>query len=242
MPPQDGAPPGPSCMKTRVYIVDDHSLVRLGLASLISAEPDLELCGQAESSRTALSQIVKLQPHVAIVDISLDGHSGLELIKSLRCFNEEIKIVVLSMHHESIYALRTLKAGARGYVMKSDGATRVIEAIRHVRNGHIFVSDDVSAQLWTKLVNGEPDEEAPTISVLTDRELEIVTMIGNGFSSREIATRLRISAKTVETHRAHIKAKLNLVSAPQLIRFCLSWAEKGDVSAARSAANQPASD
>jgi DNA-binding NarL/FixJ family response regulator len=213
-------------VKTRIYIVDDHALIRRGLATLINGEPDMEVCGQAEDASVGLQEIIKHQPDLVTVDISLKGNSGLELIKSIKSFNPKIQILVLSMHHESIYALRVLKAGARAYVMKQDVINKVVEAIRRIRSGHLYVSDDVASQMLNRLVGGETAEDASPVAMLSDRELEVVNLIGAGMLTREIAAKLHVSVKTVETHRAHIKEKLDLHNATQLVQFCVRWVEE----------------
>lgn len=218
-------------MKTRIYIVDDHALIRRGLATLIGGEADMEVCGQAEDAATALNQIIKIQPDLVIVDISLKGNSGLELIKNIKAFSPKIQILVLSMHHESIYALRVLKAGARAYVMKQDVVNKVLDAIRRIRTGQLYVSDDVANQMLNRLVSGETAEDASPVANLSDRELEIVNLIGQGMLTREIAAQLHVSIKTVETHRAHIKDKLNLRNATQLVQFCVRWVEENNAGA-----------
>ncbi len=210
-------------MKTRVYIVDDHPLVRRGLASLIGAEADMQVCGQAEEASRATTEIMNLRPDVVIVDISLKGNSGLELIKNIKAFDARIQVLVLSMHDESIYALRVLKAGARAYLMKNDLIEKIVEAIRRVVKGHLYVSEKVASQMLNQLVSGKPVEDNSPVSNLSDRELEIVNLIGNGLPTREIAAKLHISIKTVETHRAHIKRKLNIENATQLVQFCVRW-------------------
>jgi DNA-binding NarL/FixJ family response regulator len=212
-------------MKTRIYIVDDHAVVRRGLAALIGAEPDLELCGEAEDCATATSGIAKLRPDVAIVDISLRDNSGIELIKNIRVIEARTQIVVLSVHDESVYALRVLKAGAKAYVAKQDVASKVIDAIRKVRKGQIYVSESVSAQMLNRMVRGEEADGESLVASLSDRELEVVTLIGSGLATREIAARMHVSVKTVETHRAHIKRKVDLTSATQLVQFCFRWVE-----------------
>jgi DNA-binding NarL/FixJ family response regulator len=214
-------------MKTRVYAVDDHPLLRRGLATLISAETDMEMCGQAEDAATGLRDIMKLQPDLVIVDITLRGNSGLELIKSIRAFSSKIQVLVLSMHHESTYALRVLKAGARAYIMKHDTMTKVVEGIRRIRNGDLFVSDYVANEMLNQLVTADAScDAASPIASLSDRELEVVSLIGQGLLTREIAVRLHVSIKTVETHRAHIKTKVHVVNATQLVQFCVRWVEE----------------
>lgn len=212
-------------MKTRVYVVDDHAMVRRGLAALIGAEADLELCGEAEDCATATSEVSQLHPDVVIADISLRGESGLELIKNIRAFDPHIHVMVLSVHDESVYALRVLKAGAKGYVMKQDIASKVIDAIHKVSRGQMYVSERVASEMLNRLVKGQDEWGDSPVASLSDRELEVVTLIGSGLATREIAVRLRVSVKTVETHRAHIKTKVNLHSAAQLAQFCIRWVE-----------------
>lgn len=216
----------PAITRARVYVTDDHPIVRRGLAAMIEAEPDLEICGEAEDCATATSQIARLLPDVVIVDISLRGNNGLELIKNIKALDPRIRILVLSVHDESIYALRVIKAGARGYIMKQDIATKVIEGIRRILKGQMFVSERISGQIFNRFVGGRDDTGESPISSLTDRELEVTTLIGNGLATREIAVRLRMSVKTVETHRAHLKTKLNIATATQLIQFCVAWVEE----------------
>ncbi|MBC7366177.1 MAG: response regulator transcription factor [Undibacterium sp.] len=212
-------------MKTRIYVADDHAMVRRGLTALISSEPDLEVCGEAEDCATATSEVAKLLPDVVIVDISLRGNSGLELIKNIKAFDPKIHVMVLSVHDESVYALRVLKAGAKGYVMKQDIASKVIDAIRKVRKGQMYVSERVSSQMLNRLVKGQDESGDSPVSGLSDRELEVVILIGSGLATREIASRLHVSVKTVETHRAHIKTKVNVNTATQLVQFCVRWVE-----------------
>jgi len=212
-------------MRTRVYVTDDHAMVRRGLAALIGDEPDLELCGEAGDCATATSEVGRLRPDVVIVDISLRDNSGIELIKNIKAFDPGIQIVVLSVHDESVYALRVLKAGAKAYVMKQDIASKVIDAIRKIRKGQMYVSERVSSQMLNRMVKGQDEQGDSPVAGLSDRELEVVTLIGSGLATREIAARLHMSVKTVETHRAHVKAKVNLSSATQLVKFCFRWVE-----------------
>lgn len=182
-PPPVEAPSG----KVRIFLADDHALIRRGLTTLINAEPDLEVCGEAEDCATATSEVARLLPDVVVVDISLKGNSGIELIKNIKAFDPKIQMVVLSMHDESVYALRVLKAGARGYVAKKDVVGKILDAIRCIRKGQMYVSDCVSSQILHRIVRGkEADGESP-VAGLSDRELEIVSLIGTGQSTREIA-------------------------------------------------------
>lgn len=191
----------------------------------------MELCGEAEDCATATSEVAKLRPDVVIVDISLRGNSGIELIKNIKAFDAKIQVVVLSMHDESVYALRVLKAGAKAYVMKQDIASKVIDAVRKIRKGQMYVSERVSSQMLNRLVSGQDVEGDSPVAGLSDRELEVVNLIGSGLATREIAARLHVSVKTVETHRAHIKSKVNLNTATQLVQFCVQWVDESKRSA-----------
>ena len=213
--------------KTRIFIVDDHPLLRRGLAELINREPDMTFCGEAEDSPSAMKAIAQLKPDLVIVDISLKGYNGIELIKNIKAFDPKIQVLVLSMHDESIYAMRVLKAGAKAYVMKQEVVDKVMEAVRRIRAGKVFVSERVASRMLDQVVvGGDPAPDSP-VDLLSDRELEIVNMIGSGLPTREIAAKLHISIKTVESHRARIKEKLNLQNAIQLVQFCVRWVEEG---------------
>jgi DNA-binding NarL/FixJ family response regulator len=213
--------------KTRIFIVDDHPLLRRGLAELINREPDMVFCGEAEDSPSAIKAISQIKPDLVIVDISLKGYNGIELIKNIKAFDSKIQVLVLSMHDESIYAMRVLKAGAKAYVMKQEVVDKVMEAVRRIRAGKVFVSERVASRMLDQVVvGGDPAPDSP-VDLLSDRELEIVNMIGSGLPTREIAAKLHISIKTVESHRARIKEKLNLQNAIQLVQFCVRWVEEG---------------
>lgn len=230
----------PAATRTRIYVVDDHPLMRMGLRAMINGEPDMEVIGEAADSATATAEIMKLRPDLVIADISLRGNSGIELIKNIKAFDPGIDVVVVSMYDESIYALRVLKAGARAYVMKQDVTTRVLDAIRRARNGQLFVSERVATQMLNRFVDGTEDGAADSpVSSLSDRELEIVNLIGEGLPTREIAAKLFLSIKTVETHRVHIKRKLNLANATQLVQFCVRWVEENKAAAGVGAVAEP---
>jgi DNA-binding NarL/FixJ family response regulator len=217
--------------KTRIFIVDDHPLLRRGLAELINREIDMVFCGEAEDSPTAMKLIGQIKPDLVIVDISLKGYNGIELIKNIKAFDPKIQVLVLSMHDESVYAMRVLKAGAKAYVMKQEVVDKVMEAVRRIRAGKVFVSERVASRMLDQVVvGGDPAPDSP-VDLLSDRELEIVNMIGSGLPTREIAAKLHISIKTVESHRARIKEKLNLQNAIQLVQFCVRWVEEGAKSA-----------
>lgn len=199
--------------------------MRKGLTALINAEPDMEVCGEAVDCAAATSSIAKLKPAVVVVDISLRGNSGIELVKNIKALDSGICSVVLSVHDESVYAMRALKAGAKAYVMKHDASALVVDAIRRTQQGQLYFSERVTSQMLNKMVKGDSGTSDSPVSNLTDRELEIANLIGSGLGTSEIALRLHISVKTIETHRAHIKSKLNLSTATQLAQFCVRWVE-----------------
>jgi DNA-binding NarL/FixJ family response regulator len=209
--------------KARVLLVDDHAIVRDGLAQLIQREDDMVICGEAASAEEAIQAVTKCRPDVAIVDISLGGANGLELIKNLKAFAESVQILVLSMHDETHYAERALRAGARGYLMKRAGREQILDAVRKVLAGDIFVSDEINRTMLHQYLHGSGGKEASPITNLSDRELEILTLLGRGLGSKETAERLHLSQKTVDSHRTHMKEKLRLKSAPELIRFAFEW-------------------
>jgi len=209
--------------KRRVLIVDDHPIMRVGLASLINGQPDLVVCGEAENGHEAMKAVTALKPDLAIVDITLEGMDGIELTKRIRRRGEQCTILVLSMHDEIIYAERALRAGARGYIMKQEARGNMLKAIRKVLAGEIWVSDAMTNRIMSKIaVNGEMAVESP-VTPLSDRELEVFTLIGRGRRSRDIAETLSISVRTVDAHREHIKKKLNLEDATALIRYAVEW-------------------
>lgn len=213
-------------MATRVFIVDDHPLVRQGLAQIIESQEDLELCGEAEDSPSAMRGIERTKPDAIIVDISLQGNNGLELIKNVKAIHEHVPILVFSMHDESIYAQRALRAGAKGYVMKKESSEKIVDAIRRIIKGEIYVSARVADQVLHQIVNGPSNAAVSPVDRLTDRELEVVQLIGRGLSTREIAESLNLSVKTIESHRAHVKEKLNLRNATELVQFSVQWVDQ----------------
>jgi DNA-binding NarL/FixJ family response regulator len=207
----------------RIVIVDDHPLFRKGLEQLIHSEDGFAVCGEANNAREAMDVIRKLNPDLAIVDLSLPGANGIELIKNIRAEFSKLPILVLSMHDESVYALRALRAGAEGYVMKHEAMTNVIQAIREVFNGRPYLSPAMAAQVITKFAHRQVEGEADAVERLSDRELEILELIGKGNDVRQIAKVLHLSPKTVETHRSHIKDKLDLKNSREVARFALQW-------------------
>lgn len=212
-----------SKIKNTVFIVDDHPIVRQGLKGLISQSPDLMVCGEAETIYDALKAIEQLKPDIVIVDISLKGESGVDLIKDIRIRYPDLPVLTLSMYDEAIYAERVLRAGARGYVTKEEAAENVLSAIRQVLKGQIFLSERMSAKMLSKLVGGRTESPGLSIDRLSDRELQIFELIGRGMSTRMIAETLHLSIKTVESHRANIKEKLQIESATELLQQAIHW-------------------
>ena len=219
MPPKQTA----ANSKTRVFLVDDHPIVRRGFQLLLGLEPDLMVCGEADSGPGALQKILALKPDVAIIDLSLKGGSGLELIKQIRAQALKLKLLVFSMRDEGIYAERALRAGADGYITKEEGTEKAIEAIRVLMQGKRYVSGKLAEKMMDKLV-GQSTGAEMAVEALSDRELEVLELIGNGLGSREIAEKLHLSIKTIESHREHIKAKLGLTRAPELVSYAFNWA------------------
>ncbi len=207
----------------RIVIVDDHPLFRKGLEEMIHSEGSFAVCGEAGNAAEAMDVIRKLNPEMLIVDLSLPGANGIELIKNIRAEFSNLPILVLSMHDESLYALRALRAGANGYVMKHEAMANVIEAIREVFNGRPYLSPAMAAQVITKFAHRQAEGEVDAVERLSDRELEILELIGKGKEVRQIAKLLHLSPKTVETHRAHIKDKLDLKNSREVARFALQW-------------------
>jgi DNA-binding NarL/FixJ family response regulator len=209
--------------KKTVFVVDDHPIVRQGLALLINQETDLAVCGEAEEMHAALSAIQSARPDILIVDISLSGPDGLELLKNIRIMSPRLPVLILSMHDESIYAERALRAGANGYIMKQEATEKVLVALRRILSGEMYVSDRVANSMLRHYVRGATSSEHSSISDLTDRELEVFRLIGEGQGTRQIAETLHLSVKTVESYQAHIKEKLSLRSARELVQHAVQW-------------------
>jgi DNA-binding NarL/FixJ family response regulator len=210
----------------RVLIVDDHPIVRRGFASLLAGEADIEVCGEAGDGATALAMLDTAAADVALVDVSLGGASGIDLLKELKERAPKLAVLIVSMHDELLYGDRSLRAGAAGYVQKDEASEVIVRAIRTVAGGGIHVSEAVSnhlVQRWA--VNGAPRDDSP-LSGLTDRELHVLELMGRGLGTRAIAEELHISVKTVESYRARLKEKMNLRSGTELVRFAVRWAEK----------------
>ncbi len=203
--------------KKKVLIVDDHPLLRDGLAKVINQQPDLEVCGEAGDARSALSLLPKCKPDVVIVDLTMDDGNGLDLIKDLHARDRRLPILVLSMHHENLYAERAIRAGAKGYVMKREPVGGVIDALRKILGGHMALSDNMVNRMLCAPARGDERANGSPAEVLSDRELDIFRMLGGGLGTRQIADKLRVATSTVETHRAAIKRKLGLGDATELV-------------------------
>ena len=195
---------------SRILVVDDHPLFREGLVRVLNQEKDLEVCGEAADGSEALRRLTEGKPDLAIVDISLDGTNGIELTKQLRDRRPDLRILMLSMHDEGVYADRALRAGANGYVMKRERGSVLLEAVRRVLAGHAHFSEEVNDRVLQTLARSGGDSKASSVDGLSDREFEVFQLIGDGFGTRQIADRLNLSIKTVETYREHIKVKLHL--------------------------------
>ena len=211
----------------RIFIVDDHPLVREWLANLLRQQPDLAVCGQAGDAATALAAMAKEPPDVAIVDLSLKTGSGLDLIKDLRAMHPAVAIIVLSMHEEIYYAERALRAGARGYVMKRESTGQIIDAIRQVQAGNLYANPEMLGRLAARMVGQKPATR-DAVEELSDRELEVFRRLGQGESTRQIADELHLSIKTVQAYCSRIKQKLNVPDGAQLVREAVRWVERAD--------------
>ncbi|MHB8108943.1 MAG: response regulator [Syntrophorhabdaceae bacterium] len=214
--------------RRKILIVDDHPILRKGLALVINQEPDLVVFAEAENAQQAIETVEKDVPDMAIVDISLPGIDGIELIKELRLRRKEIPVLVVSMHDETLYAERSLRAGARGYIMKQEALDKLLIAIRKVLEGEIFVSERITTKMLEKFVSVEGvNQAASPIDLLSNRELTVFRLIGQGHKTRQIAERLHLSVKTVESYRAHIKEKLKLNDGTDLLKYAIQWVQNG---------------
>lgn len=208
----------------RIVLIDDHPIMRHGLAQLIRAEEGLDVIGEAGSAREGLEVVGSLRPDLAVVDLTLPDKNGLELVKDIRALHPSTQCIVLSMHDETLYGERSLRAGARGYVMKEEAADHLVSAIHKVITGGLYVSESLNARMLEQ-VTGVSRSKATGMDALTDRELEILTLIGKGVATKIIAAQLSISARTVEAHRAHIKEKLGMTDGAALVRYAVQWVE-----------------
>jgi DNA-binding NarL/FixJ family response regulator len=209
--------------RKRVYLVEDHPLMRESVATLLKQELDLVICGEADNAKSAEEEIPKKDADLAILDISLNGSSGFDLIKYLRSHFPRLKIIVLSMHDEKLYAERCVRAGANGYLMKREPSERILEAIQDVFSGKLAMSEQVSTMLAERFLHARKSQDGELLSVLSDRELEVFNLLGQGLASRKIAENLNVSAKTVQAHFQRIKQKLHLSTATELMREATRW-------------------
>ena len=210
----------------KIYLVDDHAVLRNGLAELINRTEGLRVCGESAGSEEALQEILKVKPDLAIVDLTLEGSSGLDLIKSLRLRQPSLPVLVLSMHDELLYAERCLRAGAKGYVMKHEAIDVIRNAIRQILDGKIYVSGRMSDRLLQAIARGGSAGSGSPVDQLSDRELEVFDLIGRGHGPSEIARRMHLSVKTIETYQSKLKEKLSLRDAAELLQHALRWVER----------------
>ncbi|MDD4932222.1 MAG: response regulator transcription factor [Methylacidiphilaceae bacterium] len=223
---------GKTTQPKKVLIVDDHALVSEGIAQLIGAKNGLTVCGTAANAHEGFDLVVKTKPDLVIVDLSLPGKSGLELIKDIHASYPEVAILTLSMHEESMYAERALRAGARGYLMKSEGGQRLLEGIQRVLGGGMFVSDTVATRVLERFSGRRAKPTLNPVESLSDREFEVFQLIGRGLGTRHIADQLHLSIKTVEAYRGSLKEKLKLASGPELVHYAISWQQSQAVASA----------
>jgi DNA-binding NarL/FixJ family response regulator len=221
----------PNEMKASIVLVEDHPMFRERLAELINKEPDLEVCGEADNIRDGFDLITRRNARVAIIDISLQGSNGLELLKNLKAAGVDIPVLVLSMHDESLYAERALRAGARGYITKNEASAKIMTALRQVLTGEIYLGTSAATKILSHLAGGAR-QRRPGVERLTDRELEVFEMIGRGRTTRKISLQLNLGAPTVETYRARIKGKLHLENAAQLQHEATRWVQDREAAVA----------
>jgi DNA-binding NarL/FixJ family response regulator len=207
----------------RIFLVDDHPVTRQGVALLINDEADLEVCGEADNGPLAVEMIPKASPDMAIIDLTLKTTSGIELVKDLKALMPSLPVLVMSMHDESLYAERALRAGARGYLMKNEAGEVVVSAIRRVLSGELYLSDPVKGKMLGRLAHSQNGAAAFSMDSLSDRELEVFRLIGSGLGTRQIAERLNLSVKTIDSHREHLKAKLQLETGASLVHRAIQW-------------------
>lgn len=224
-PSPDGGPALKSGKPKRLLLIDDHPIMRYGLAQLVADEEGLEICGQAGTAREGLEAVGRLQPDLAVIDLTLPDKSGLELLKDIHALYPGIQCLVLSMHDEGMYAERALRAGARGYLMKEVAAEQFIHAAQRVLSGGIYMSEAMSSRVLEQALSGRARAITAGIDQLSDRELEVMGLIGSGRATKIIAEQMGISTRTVEAHRAHIKEKLGLTDGAELVRYAVQWVE-----------------
>jgi DNA-binding NarL/FixJ family response regulator len=207
--------------KHRIFLVDDHPIIQQALADMLNHEENLEVCGTTKTARTALDQIEKLRPDLVILDLVLQGANGIELLKDIRVHYPKQLVLMLSMHDESVYAFRALRAGAAGYIMKAEATEKLLGAIRQVLEGGVYLSEKMQKRVLGRMGDRGPEEPGQPLDQLSDRELEVLRLLGQAMSTRQIAEELHLSVKTIESHRAHLKQKLNLKTGADLVQYAL---------------------
>ncbi len=209
--------------RIRVLVVDDHPAIREAIADIIADKMGMELVGQASNADEAFQLVQKMQPDVAVIDISLEDAHGLDLVQNIRAQYPHVQVVVFSMYDESVYAERAIRAGASGYLMKSEPTQSVVEAIRSVMQGEVYLSRRMASRMLSKIATGRSSSPGFAIDQLTDREMAVCQMLGEGFSVQEITQRLNLSRKTVETYRRRVKEKLDFESVAELLQYAVQW-------------------
>jgi len=219
--PSDASRPSTAAGKRRIFLVDDHPIIQQALADMLNHEPDMEVCGTGKNARTALEQIEKLHPDLVILDLVLQGANGIEVLKDIRVRYPKQLVLMLSMHDESVYAFRALRAGAAGYIMKAEATEKLLSAVRLVLEGGVYLSDKMQKRVLGRMGVSQPEEAPQPLDQLSDRELEVLRLLGQALSTRQIANELHLSVKTIESHRAHLKQKLNLKTGADLIQYAI---------------------
>jgi DNA-binding NarL/FixJ family response regulator len=214
----------PASNKLKVLLVDDHPITRQGMKALVNQQQNLEVVGEADNAPYAIELVSKLQPDLAIVDIALKTTNGIELTKNIKVQAPNLPVLIVSMHDEGLYAERALRAGAMGYLMKQEASEKIIAAITRLLQGEIYLSDKIKEKMLHRFVNKKGDNMVFSIDTLSDREMEVFQLIGNGYSTRQIAQKLNLSSKTIDSYREHLKLKLNLDSGAELVRHAIQWA------------------
>lgn len=221
--PKPAPMPEAPARKFGVLLVDDHPITRQGVAALIAQDPSLAVCGEADNGPRALELVTKLSPDLAVIDISLKSSNGLELMKNLKILAPKLPVLVMSMHDEALYAERALRAGAQGYIMKQEASEKILAAIQRVLKGELYLSEKMQEKMLQRIVKAKQEEPGFAIDTLSDREMEVFQLIGNGFSTRQIAAQLNLSVKTIESYREHLKLKLSLDTGSDLVRYAIQW-------------------
>lgn len=214
---------GPGSAVRRVLLVDDHPITCQGVAALINQETDMCVCGQARNAPAALELVEKLDPHLAVVDISLDGTSGIEFVKCALAMRPRLQVLMMSMFEESVYAPRAFRAGARGYVMKHEASEKIVPALRQIMEGKAYISPRLKEQLAERVLTSRTQVVEDPIEKLSDRELEVFELLGDGHTTRQVAERLHLSVKTIDSYREHLKDKLHITDASTLVQQAIRW-------------------